>query len=73
MDWRDPLCEAFMEGAVSLGIPRNPDYNGAKQEGVSYCQRTINNGLRVSGATKIAYDLLLYRAFVKVGVPEENA
>ncbi|MDA9433189.1 GMC family oxidoreductase [Bradyrhizobium sp. CCBAU 51627] len=51
MDWRDPLCEAFMEGAVSLGIPRNPDYNGKTQEGVSYCQRTINNGLRVSGAT----------------------
>ncbi len=24
MDWKDPLCEAFMEGAVSLGIPRNP-------------------------------------------------
>ncbi|MDX3966545.1 MAG: GMC family oxidoreductase N-terminal domain-containing protein [Bradyrhizobium sp.] len=51
MDWRDPLCEAFMEGAVSLGIPRNPDYNGKTQEGVSYCQRTINNGLRVSAAT----------------------
>jgi len=51
MDWRDPLCEAFMEGAVSLGIPRNPDYNGKTQEGVSYCQRTINKGLRVSGAT----------------------
>ncbi|MBB4395372.1 GMC family oxidoreductase [Bradyrhizobium sp. ERR14] len=51
MEWRDPLCEAFMEGAVSLGIPRNPDYNGKTQEGVSYCQRTINNGLRVSGAT----------------------
>lgn len=51
MDWRDPLCEAFMEGAVSLGIPRNPDYNGKTQEGVSYCQRTINNGLRVSGST----------------------
>ncbi|MCA1433321.1 GMC family oxidoreductase N-terminal domain-containing protein [Bradyrhizobium sp. BRP20] len=51
MNWRDPLCEAFMEGAVSLGIPRNPDYNGKTQEGVSYCQRTINNGLRVSGAT----------------------
>lgn len=51
MDWRDPLCEAFMEGAVSLGIPRNPDYNGKTQEGVSYCQRTIENGLRVSGAT----------------------
>lgn len=51
MEWRDPLCEAFMEGAVSLGIPRNPDYNGKTQEGVSYCQRTIERGLRVSGAT----------------------
>ena len=37
MDWRDPLCEAFMAGAMSLGIPSNPDYNGAIQEGVSYC------------------------------------
>ncbi|MDN3279151.1 GMC family oxidoreductase N-terminal domain-containing protein [Frankia sp. RB7] len=51
MEWRDPLCEAFMEGAVSLGIPRNPDYNGKIQEGVSYCQRTIDKGLRVSGST----------------------
>src|SRR6476646_5422250 len=50
MYWRDPLCEAFMEGAVSLGIPKNPDYNGAIQEGVSYCQRTIQNGLRLSAA-----------------------
>src|SRR5262249_16620426 len=37
-------------GAVSLGIPKNPDYNGAIQEGVSYCQRTIQNGLRMSAA-----------------------
>src|SRR5665213_2182748 len=51
MDWRDPLCEAFMAGAISLGIPKNPDYNGAIQEGVSYAQRTIRNGLRVSAAT----------------------
>jgi len=51
MDWRDPLCEAFMAGAMSLGIPRNPDYNGAIQEGVSYAQRTIQNGLRVSAST----------------------
>ncbi len=51
MDWQDPLCEAFMAGAVSLGIPRNPDYNGQIQEGVSYCQRTILNGRRVSAAT----------------------
>ena len=51
MDWKDPLCEAFMAGAMSLGIPRNPDYNGAIQEGVSYAQRTIKNGRRVSAAT----------------------
>jgi choline dehydrogenase len=51
MDWKDPLCEAFMQGAISLGIPRNPDYNGSIQEGVSYAQRTIRNGLRVSAAT----------------------
>ena len=54
MDWRDPLCEAFMAGAMSLGIPRNPDYNGAIQEGVSYAQRTIQNGLRVSCGDRIS-------------------
>ncbi|NVN85569.1 MAG: GMC family oxidoreductase N-terminal domain-containing protein [Rhodopseudomonas sp.] len=51
IDWQDPLCEAFIVGAVSLGIPRNPDYNGALQEGVAYAQRTIHNGRRVSAAT----------------------
>jgi choline dehydrogenase len=51
MEWKDTLCEAFMDGALSLGIPRNPDYNGAIQEGVSYVQRTIQNGRRVSSAT----------------------
>jgi choline dehydrogenase len=51
IDWLHPLCEAFIEGAVSLGIPKNPDYNGATQEGVAYAQRTIRNGRRVSAAT----------------------
>jgi len=51
MDWQDPLCEAFIAGAMSLGIPRNPDYNGSTQEGVAYAQRTIHNGRRVSAAT----------------------
>ncbi len=51
INWSDPLCEAFIASAVSLGIPRNPDYNGAIQEGVSYAQRTIHNGRRVSAAT----------------------
>jgi choline dehydrogenase len=51
LEWRHPLCEAFIEGAVSLGIPRNRDYNGAIQEGVAYAQRTIRDGRRVSAAT----------------------
>ena len=50
LEWRDPLCEAFIEGAVEQGIPRNPDYNGTKQAGVSYVQRIIKNGRRVSAA-----------------------
>jgi choline dehydrogenase len=51
IDWQDPLCEAFIAGAMSLGIPRNPDYNGSTQEGVAYAQRTIHRGRRVSAAT----------------------
>ena len=50
IDWRHPLCEAFVQGAMSLGIPRNDDYNGADQEGVGYYQRVIHRGLRVSSA-----------------------
>ena len=50
LEWRDPLCEAFIEGAVQMGIPRNKDYNGTQQAGVSYVQRIIRNGRRVSAA-----------------------
>lgn len=50
IDYRHPLCEAFIQGCVEAGIPRNPDYNGRIQEGVSYAQRTIHNGRRVSAA-----------------------
>ena len=50
LEWRDPLCEAFIEGAVQMGIPRNRDYNGSQQAGVSYVQRIIQNGRRVSAA-----------------------
>jgi choline dehydrogenase len=50
LDWRDPLCEAFIEGAVQMGIPRNQDYNGAQQAGVSYVQRIVEHGRRKSAA-----------------------
>lgn len=57
IDWIHPLCEAFIAGAVENGIPRNPDYNGAIQEGVSYSQRTISNGRRVSAATAFLHPI----------------
>ena len=50
IDWRHPLCDAFIAGAVAAGIPRNPDYNGKAQEGIAYAQRTILNGRRMSAA-----------------------
>lgn len=49
-NWRHPLCDAFIEGCVQEGIPHNPDYNGASQLGVSYSQRTISDGRRMSAA-----------------------
>jgi choline dehydrogenase len=51
MDWFHPVCEAFMEGAQELGIPRCEDYNsGDDQAGVGYFQRLINRGYRHSAA-----------------------
>ena len=50
LQWRDPLCDAFIKGAESLGIPYNPDYNGANQEGTSYVQRTSSGKFRMSAA-----------------------
>ena len=50
IDWSHPINEAFIAGAVGLGIPRNPDYNGASQEGVGYFQRAIYRGWRHSAA-----------------------
>lgn len=51
----DPLCDAFMQSAESLGIPRNPDYNGKTQEGIAYAQRSVHRGRRVSPARAFLY------------------
>ncbi len=50
MDWFHPLSEAFIEGCVASGIPRNADYNNGNQAGVGYFQRIIRNNRRVSAA-----------------------
>ena len=46
-----PLCEAYIAAAEQCGYPRNPDFNGARQEGFGYVQMTLRNGLRSSTAT----------------------
>ena len=48
--WHHPLCDAFIAGAKSIGIPRNPDYNGERQEGVGYFQRSVHRNRRMSTA-----------------------
>jgi choline dehydrogenase len=50
MDWIHPVSEAFIAGAVGMGIPRSLDYNSGDQVGVGYFQRAILRGWRVSAA-----------------------
>ena len=45
------LIDAFIDGAASLGIPRNDDFNGPTQEGAGYFQLTTWKGWRSSAAT----------------------
>lgn len=47
---RHPLGEAFLAAAAALGYPRNPDFNGATQEGFGFYQTTTRNGRRCSTA-----------------------
>ena len=50
---RHELIEAIIAGAGSLGVPRNDDFNGARQEGVGYYQLFTRKGWRSS--TAVAY------------------
>ena len=46
-----PLALAYVEAAQQCGYPRNPDFNGASQEGAGLYQTTTRNGIRCSAAT----------------------
>jgi choline dehydrogenase len=46
----DPLSEAFIAAAAETGIPTNPDFNGAAQEGAGWFQTTTKGGRRASTA-----------------------
>ncbi len=47
----NPLSKAFVRAAQEVGIPYNPDLNGAQQAGVSFYQVTQRNVRRESAAT----------------------
>src|ERR1700726_279391 len=49
----DPLSSAFVAAAAETGLPVNPDFNGASQEGAGWFQTTTRNGKRAS--TAVAY------------------
>lgn len=74
-----PLGELFIEAATSLGIPFNPDFNGATQWGCGYYQATLKNGRRSSTASAfvdpvrdrmnltVLKDTHVLRVLVKIG------
>ncbi|MEM9634005.1 MAG: choline dehydrogenase [Pseudomonadota bacterium] len=45
-----PLCSNYLQAAEQAGFQRNPDFNGADQEGVGIYQITTRNGFRMSAA-----------------------
>ncbi|HEV2188932.1 MAG TPA: GMC family oxidoreductase N-terminal domain-containing protein [Stellaceae bacterium] len=47
---RDPIFATLIKAASEVGIPHNPDYNGASQEGIVMSQATIARGRRMSTA-----------------------
>jgi choline dehydrogenase len=50
---RHELCDAFIDAAAALGIPRTGDFNGPSQEGTGYYRATTYLGRRRS--TAVAY------------------
>src|SRR5450631_1661955 len=53
LGYPDPLSAAFIAAAAETGIPVNPDFNGASQEGAGFFQTTTSRGRRAS--TAVAY------------------
>ena len=45
-----PICDAYIRAGQELGIPYNPDFNGAQQAGVGFYQLTQRNRRRSSAA-----------------------
>ncbi|MDZ8055324.1 MAG: GMC family oxidoreductase [Aulosira sp. ZfuVER01] len=52
------ISHRFVEAAVALGYKRNPDFNGAQQEGAGLYQLTIKDGKRHSTAAAFLVPIL---------------
>ena len=61
-NWGTPYKDAFLEAGLHHGLPKNNDYNGNYQNGVSPFQVTIKNCKRHSGA----------KAFIKPIIERPN-
>jgi len=48
---REPIFQAVIKAAGEVGIPHNPDYNGATQDGIAMSQATIAARQRMSTAS----------------------
>jgi choline dehydrogenase len=48
--FKTPFTDAFIEACAQVGFQKNPDFNGATQEGVSLLQCTIKDAKRHSAA-----------------------
>jgi choline dehydrogenase len=59
---RHPLSEMFVAAAVNAGVPHNPDFNGAAQDGCGFYQLTQKDGARLSTAS----------AFLRPAMEREN-
>ncbi|RUX08359.1 choline dehydrogenase, partial [Mesorhizobium sp. M2A.F.Ca.ET.037.01.1.1] len=57
-----PLTKRYLAAAEQAGLPFNPDFNGAFQEGVGVYQITTRNGRRMSAA----------RAFLRPAMTRSN-
>lgn len=57
-----PLTRRYLEAARQAGLPLNPDFNGAAQDGVGIYQLSIKNGRRMSAA----------RAFLRPAMKRPN-
>lgn len=57
-----PLTKRYLAAGQQAGLPFNPDFNGASQEGVGIYQITTRNGRRMSAA----------RAFLRPAMKRKN-